>query len=134
MAEGESPIGKPHPRSNARRLAHGRGKYADDLRFPGLLHLAFVRSPYAHAKILTIDPAPALEAVPGARVITGAEIAAICPPWEGTADHLPALVSPPQHALAVERAVWQGEPVAVVAAATRADAGRQGCARARRAC
>ena len=57
-------VGRPLPRGGARRLVFGRGKYAGDLRFPGLLHLAFVRSPYAHARILAIDPAPALAAVP----------------------------------------------------------------------
>ena len=122
MADPAGAVGRPLPRSAARRLAFGRGKYADDLRFPGLLHLAFVRSPHAHARILSIDPAPALAEVPGARVVAGAEIAAICPAWQGTLDHLPGMVSPPQHAIAVERVVWQGEPVAAVVAASRAEA------------
>ncbi len=113
-------VGRPLPRSGARRLVFGRGKYTGDLRFPGLLHLAFVRSPYAHARILAIDPAPALAAVPDAKVFTGADIAAVCTPWQGRMDHLPALVSPLQHAVAVDRAVWQGEPVAAVVAASRA--------------
>ena len=122
MAEPSGAVGRPLPRRSARRLAFGRGKYADDLRFPGLLHLAFVRSPYAHARILNIDPAPALAAVPNARVIAGAEIALVCTPWQGTMDHLPTMVSPPQHAVAVDRVVWQGEPVAAVVAASRAEA------------
>ena len=122
MAEPRGAVGRPFPRSGARRLAFGRGKYADDLRFPGLLHLAFVRSPHAHARILNIDPAPALAAVPNARVIAGTEIAAVCTPWQGRLEHQPAMVSPPQHAVAVERAVWQGEPVAAVVAASRAEA------------
>ena len=122
MADPEGAVGRPLPRSGARRLAFGRGRYADDLRFPGLLHLAFVRSPYAHARILGIDPAPALAAVPNARVFTGAEIAEICAPWQGTMEHLPTMVSPPQHVVAVDRVVWQGEPVAAVVAASRAEA------------
>ncbi|MDE0335883.1 MAG: xanthine dehydrogenase family protein, partial [Defluviicoccus sp.] len=122
MADPAGAVGRPLPRRGARRLAFGRGKYADDLRFPGLLHLAFVRSPYAHARILGIDPAPALAAVPNARVFNGAEIAAVCAPWQGTMDHLPTMVSPPQHVVAVDRAVWQGEPVAAVVAASRAEA------------
>ena len=120
MTDRPEAVGRPLPRSGARRLAAGRGRYADDLRFPGLLHLAFVRSPHAHARIMKIDPAPALAAVPGARVFTGADIAAVCTPWQGKMDHLPTLVSPPQHAVAVDRAVWQGEPVAAVVAASRA--------------
>ena len=122
MADPAGAVGRPLPRSSARRLAFGRGKYSDDLRFPGLLHLAFVRSPYAHARILGIDPAPALAAVPNARVITGAEIAEVCAPWQGTMEHLPTMVSPPQHVVAVDRVVWQGEPVAAVVAASRAEA------------
>ena len=122
MADPEGAVGRPLPRSSARRLAFGRGKYADDLRFPGLLHLAFVRSPYAHARILSIDPAPALAAVPNARIVTGAEIAEVCTPWQGTMDHLPTMVSPPQHVLALDRVVWQGEPVAAVVASSRAEA------------
>jgi len=122
VADPAGAVGRPLPRSAARRLAFGRGKYADDLRFPGLLHLAFVRSPHAHARILAIDPAPARAAVPEALVFTGAEIAAVCAPWQGTMEHLPSMVSPPQHALAVERVVWQGEPVAAVVARTRAEA------------
>ncbi len=122
MADPAGAVGRPLPRRSARRLAFGRGKYADDLRFPGLLHLAFVRSPHAHARILNIDPAPALAAVPNARVVAGAEIALVCTPWQGTMDHLPTMVSPPQHAVAVDRVVWQGEPVAAVVAASRAEA------------
>ena len=111
-------IGRPTRRSAARKFAFGRGKYTDDLRLAGLLHVAFVRSPHAHARILDID----ISAVSGARVVTGADLAKICTPWQGTAAHLPALISPPQYPIAVERAVWQGEPVAAVVAATRAEA------------
>lgn len=114
----DPPIGRSTRRSAARKLAFGRGKYTDDVRLAGLLHVAFVRSPHAHARILDIDAS----AVPGARVVTGADLAEICTPWEGTAAHLPALVSPPQYPMAVDRAVWQGEPVAAVVAATRAEA------------
>ncbi len=112
------PIGRSARRSKARTLAFGRGRFADDLRFPGLRHAAFVRSPHAHARILDI----AAPARPGVRVVTGREIAGICAPWRGTADHLPGLVSPPQYPLAVDRAAWQGEPVAAVVAGSRAAA------------
>ncbi len=122
MADPPGAVGRPLPRSGARRLAFGRGTYTDDLRFPGLLHLAFVRSPHAHARIVKINPGPALAAVPGARVFTGADIARVCTPWQGLMDNLPTMVSPPQHAVAVDRAVWQGEPVAAVVAASRAEA------------
>ena len=118
MAADDGAIGRPVRRTAARRLAFGRGKYVDDLRFPGLRHAAFVRSPHAHARILGIA-APRRS---GARVVTGAELAGVCKPWQGTVAHMPGLVSPPQYPMAVERAVWQGEPVAAVVAASRAEA------------
>lgn len=117
MADGRA-VGRALPRGAARKFAFGRGRYTDDLRFPGLRHAVFVRSPHAHARILGID-APERA---GARVVAGAEIAEICASWQGTAAHLPGLVSPPQHAVAIDRAVWQGEPVAAVVAGSRAEA------------
>ena len=44
-------IGRSVPRPNARRLLQGRGTFVDDIRLPRLCHAAFVRSPYAHARI-----------------------------------------------------------------------------------
>ncbi len=117
MADGGA-IGRSIRRSTVRKLAFGRGKYADDLRFPGLRHAAFVRSPHAHARILRIAPPDSA----GGRVVTGAELARICKPMQGTVAHLPGLVSPPQYPMAVDRAVWQGEPVAAVVASSRAEA------------
>ena len=120
MADPSGAVGRRLPRRGARRFAFGRGRYADDLRFAGLLHLVFVRSPHAHARILEIDAAPALAAVPDAKVFTGADIAGVCAPLQARMEHLPTMVSPPQHAIAVDRVVWQGEPVAAVVAASRA--------------
>ena len=55
-------------------LITGRGQYADDISVPGQQHLVFLRSPYAHAKILNIDTASAL-AMPGViAVYTGADL------------------------------------------------------------
>src|SRR5258708_11918665 len=48
-------IGQSVPRPNAQRLLQGRGSFVDDLRFPRLAHVAFFRSPYAHAKIRKMD-------------------------------------------------------------------------------
>ena len=48
-------VGRAIPRSHARRLVAGRGAYADDLRFPRLLHAAFLRSPHARARIARLD-------------------------------------------------------------------------------
>ena len=55
-------------------LLQGRGNYVDDIAVPGVLHAAFVRSPEAHAKIVSIDPSAAL-AHPGIEaVFTGADV------------------------------------------------------------
>ncbi|ADZ70924.1 xanthine dehydrogenase family protein molybdopterin-binding subunit [Polymorphum gilvum] len=115
-------IGRTVPRPNARRLVEGRGRYVDDIVLPRMLHVAFVRSPHAHARILSIDT-EAARAVPGVRrIFTGAELAAHCTPWVAVLAHLKGLKSAPQHAIAVDRATWTGEAVAAVVADSRAAA------------
>ena len=121
-AAGDGLIGKSLRRPNARRLVWGRGRYTDDLQFPRMAHVAFVRSPHAHARILGIESAAAAERPGVVRIVTGGDMAEICRPWSGTAAHLPALKSPPQYPLAVDVARWQGEPVAAVVAESRAEA------------
>jgi carbon-monoxide dehydrogenase large subunit len=115
-------IGKSVPRANAARLVAGQGRYVDDLKLPRMVHVAYFRSPYAHARIVSIDDSAAL-ACPGVvRVITGKDIAEICTPWVGTLAHFKGMKSAPQYAMAVDRACWQGEPVAAVVAHSRAEA------------
>lgn len=115
-------IGRSVPRPNAKRLVAGRGSYVDDIRLPRMAHAAFLRSPHAHARILSIDTAAA-KASPGViRVVTGVEMAKVCTPWVGVLHHLKGLKSAPQHALAVDVACWQGEPVVAVVARSRAEA------------
>ena len=48
-------IGKPIKRREDNRFLTGKGKYTDDIKLPGMLHAAFVRSPYAHAQLVSID-------------------------------------------------------------------------------
>ena len=114
-------IGRSVPRPNARRLVQGRGQYTDDVPTPArTLYAAFLRSPYAHARITHIDVAAA-KAAPGvALVVTGAELDRVCEPWVGVLSHFKGLRSAAQHALAVDHVVWQGEPVVGIAADTRA--------------
>jgi len=121
-AKSASPIGAALPRSNALRLLAGRGQYVDDIMLPRMLHAAVLRSPHAHARIVKIDVAAARAAPGVACVLTGRDIAAMCEPYAGVLQHVPGMQSAPQLPLAVERACWQGEPVAIVAAATRAEA------------
>ena len=121
-APGAGLIGKSQRRPNARRLVWGRGRYTDDLQFPRMVHAAFVRSPYAHARIGAIETTEAASLSGVVRIVTGAEMAEICRPWSGTAAHIPTLKSPPQYPLAVDVARWQGEPVVAVVAESRAEA------------
>jgi CO/xanthine dehydrogenase Mo-binding subunit len=115
-------IGRSVPRPNLARLTQGRGQYVSDVTLPRMAHVAFVRSPYAHARIKAIEPAAAKQAPGVIAVVTGAELAAVITPWVGVLTHLKGIKSAPQHAIAVERACWQGEAVCAVVARTRAEA------------
>jgi len=90
----------------------GRGNYVDDITRPGILHAAFVRSPYAHARLKNIDTTEA-SSIPGVRLIlTGADLV----------DNLPPIFPRPgskkftRYALSVDRVRCVGEPVVVVIA------------------
>ena len=48
-------IGRSVPRERAKKLLEGKGKYVDDILLPRMVHLSYVRSPYAHAKIKSIN-------------------------------------------------------------------------------
>lgn len=115
-------VGRGVPRPNVRRLIHGGGRYTDDLTVPHMLHVAFVRSPHGHAGIAGVDTAAASAAPGVVRVVTGRDVSAVCRPMHAVAAHRPGHKSAVQHALAVERACFQGEPVAAVVARTRAEA------------
>ncbi|HXW48589.1 MAG TPA: xanthine dehydrogenase family protein molybdopterin-binding subunit [Xanthobacteraceae bacterium] len=115
-------IGRSVPRPNLARLTQGRGQYVTDVVLPRMVHVAFVRSPHAHARIVKIDTAQAREAPGVIAVVTGAELAGVITPWVGVLTHLKGIKSAPQHAIAVERACWQGEAVCGVVAKSRAEA------------
>jgi carbon-monoxide dehydrogenase large subunit len=115
-------IGQSVPRPNAQRLLQGRGAYTDDLRLPRLAHVAFFRSPYAHAKIRKLDFRHALKSPGVIGVFDGRAVAEYCTPWVAVLGHLKGIKSPPQHAIAIERACWQGEAVAAVVAESRSQA------------
>ena len=104
-------------------LLKGSGQFTDDVTADGLTHLFFLRSPYAHADIASIDVQAAL-AMPGVLlVVTGADlVAAGAKPVPGVAGFVRADGTParsaPRHALAVGRVRFVGEPVAAVVAQT----------------
>jgi carbon-monoxide dehydrogenase large subunit len=100
----------------------GRGSYVDDIVLPGTVHAAFLRSPHAHARIVEIDAAEARRRPGVLAVLTGRDLAKRVTPWRGILTHIPGLRSAPQHVFAIDRACWQGEPVVVAVADTRAHA------------
>lgn len=108
-------IGASPKRKEDRRLLTGAGRYVDDLRRPAMVHLALVRSPHAHARVLRIDGTAALR-LPGVlSVLTvreAPELAASVPPLIREPDW-PAYVHP---VMAGERVRHVGEAVAVVVA------------------
>jgi carbon-monoxide dehydrogenase large subunit len=125
-------IGRPLPRFEDLRLVRGAGRYTDDVTVAGQAYAVFVRSPHAHAEIASIDTAMAL-ARPGVlAVLTGADYVAdglgglshFPNPNDANDVTVPTFRPTPQHRvldehhlpLAVERARYVGEPVAVVVA------------------
>src|SRR3954468_5202636 len=115
-------IGQSVPRPGLQRLLQGRGAFIDDLRFPRLAHVAFFRSPYAHALVKRLDFAAAKRSPGVIAVLDGRAVAEYCTPWVAVLGHLKGIKSPPQHAIAIERACWQGEAVAAVVAESRSQA------------
>jgi carbon-monoxide dehydrogenase large subunit len=108
-------IGERVKRREDPRLIQGKATYVDDIKLPGMLHMAFRRSDVAHGIIRNIDVSAAA-AMPGVElVITGAELKEFLPPMPiGT-----PFPSPDHYSVAVDRVRYQGEPIAVVVAKDR---------------
>lgn len=101
-----------------RHLA-GRGRYLADLAVPGAREAAFLRSPHAHAVILSRDVSAA-RAAPGIdAVFVHDDLATVLRPWQATHGLFPDMVAPAQAALASSRVRHVGEPVAIVVGASR---------------
>src|SRR5579871_6960803 len=81
-------IGRSMPRPNLARLTQGRGQYVSDVVLPRMGHVAFVRSPHAHARIRRIDTEQAKKSPGAIAVVTGAELAKVITPWVGVLTHL----------------------------------------------
>ena len=115
-------IGRSLSRDDARKHLEGAGQFVDDLTLPRMVNIAFLRSPFAHADILSIDVTKA-KSFPGIiDVLIAEDIDKICTPWVGTLGHLGEMRSPEQSPLAAKTVRWQGEAVAVVIANSRAQA------------
>jgi carbon-monoxide dehydrogenase large subunit len=101
------------PRKEDARFVRGRGTYVDDVRLPGMLHGAVLRSPLAHARIVAIDTTAA-EAHPKVRaVLTGVDLEARGLAW------MPTLSHDVQAVLATDKVRFQGQEVAFVVAEDR---------------
>jgi 2-furoyl-CoA dehydrogenase large subunit len=109
-------VGRSLPRKEDERLLRGQGAFVDDEGMHRMGHAWFLRSPYAHAHIVSIDTSEA-EAVPGVyAILTGEEVATLQQPFMETAPDPGSRVQ--DYCLAVEKVRYAGEPVAVVLAAS----------------
>ena len=118
-AEPAAELGRPRRRKEDARLVTGQTSWTDNLSLPGMLHLAFLRSPYAHARITSVDVSAARQ-VPGVvAAFSGADFAAeqgsLPCAWPVTPD----IVIPDHPPMATEEVRYVGEAVAVVVARDR---------------
>jgi carbon-monoxide dehydrogenase large subunit len=107
-------LGTSVRRKEDRRLVTGRGRFVGDLVLPRMRHVAFLRSPHAHARLRTVDASAARAA--GFPVFTGADFAAVS---MRAVSGLPSYVETDQPVLAHEKVRFAGEPIAAVVAADR---------------
>jgi aerobic carbon-monoxide dehydrogenase large subunit len=110
-------IGKRRLRREDPALLTGEGRYTDDLVIPGALHLAVLRSPYAHAKIVSIDTTAAVAMDGVVAVYTGADLQ---PTWAGPMPCAwpvtPDMKNPTHYPLAVDTVHYVGDGVVAVVA------------------
>jgi aerobic carbon-monoxide dehydrogenase large subunit len=106
-------MGHSMKRKEDPRFIRGQGRYVDDIKLPGMVHMDIVRSPYAHARIKAIHTERAL-AIPGVlAVITGETLKGFNLHW------MPTLMSDTQMVLPVEKVMYQAQEVAAVIATDR---------------
>ena len=103
-------VGHSIKRKEDDRFVRGRGTYIDDVALPGMLHMALLRSPVAHARIVSIDAAAAAAHTDVVAVVTGADLAAHNLAW------MPTLSGDTQAVLATDKVRFQGQEVAAVVA------------------
>jgi aerobic carbon-monoxide dehydrogenase large subunit len=106
-------IGESIKRKEDARFLRGRGSYLDDHTLPGMLHMAILRSPHAHARIRSVDTAAASAAPGVVAVVTGELMAQHKLAW------MPTLSGDTQAVLATDKVRFQGQEVAAVVAETK---------------
>ena len=110
-ARTERPIGFGRlKRKEDARFIRGKGTYLDDIRLPGMVHGAMLRSPYAHARILSIDTSKALAHPNVAAVVTAKDLETLGLAW------MPTISYDTQAVLAGDKVRFQGQEVAFVIA------------------
>ena len=103
-------IGHSVRRNEDARFIQGAGNYLDDIVLPGMLHMSIVRSPYAHAELISIDDSAAMEVEGVVAVVTGEMLAGYNLAW------MPTLSGDTQAVLATDKVRYQGQEVAAVIA------------------
>src|SRR5688500_17290915 len=110
-------VGSSVTRVEDQRILRGKGRYIDDVKLPGMLHAAFLRSPHAHARITRVDTAKAKELPGVVAVLTAADLQGVANPM--------ALAPAPDHktpsftALCTDKVRLVGDLVALVVAESR---------------
>src|SRR6476661_6733129 len=112
-------LGKARLRKEDERLITGQTNWTDNITLPGMLHIAFLRSPYAHARITSVDVSAARNEPGVIAAFSGADFAgeqgSLPCAWPVTPD----IVIPPHPPMAVDEVRYVGEAVAVVVARDR---------------
>ena len=103
-------IGHSVKRKEDDRFIRGRGNYIDDMQLPGMLYMSILRSPYAHAKLNSVDTSAAAAAPGVIAVVTGELMAQHNLAW------MPTLSGDTQAVLATDKVRFQGQEVAAVIA------------------
>jgi carbon-monoxide dehydrogenase large subunit len=107
-------MGHRKKRKEDPRFIQGKGNYVDDVKLPGMLYMDIVRSPYAHAKINSIDASAALEMDGVLAVITGEDLKAA-----GDLHWMPTLMSDTQMVLPIDKVIYYAQEVCAVIATSR---------------
>jgi carbon-monoxide dehydrogenase large subunit len=120
-------IGDTPRRREDARFVTGQGAYLDDLRFDGMTHAVFLRSPHAHARIAAIDTedagrAPGVLAILTAKEATQDGLTSLRPTVEANVQTAERFHFLPQPLLAQDKVRYVGEPVALIVAETRNEA------------
>ena len=118
----DAEIGRARTRKEDARLITGRTRWTDNMTLPGMLHMAVVRSPVAHARLTNVDTSTAKTMSGVVTVLTGADLAdeqgSLPCAWAITPD----MKAPPAPAMAVDTVHFAGEIVAAVIARTAYEA------------